>query len=97
MESCARTISCRIAIFGGRNDRPRTCSKHTRLGSRWADGSVSVPVRPKEFLPHENENGKVWAVYNDFDFIARRYGIADRMKEFKMASEVVASITSTIH
>jgi uncharacterized protein (DUF302 family) len=54
---------------------------------------IDWPVR---LLVIQDENGNVWAIYNDFDFIAHRHGITDRVKEFKMASEVIASITSTI-
>ena len=67
------------------------------LGSNFMTSNpVSGIDWPVRLLVIQDENGKVWAVYNDFDFIARRHGITDRMKEFKMASEVVASITSTI-
>jgi uncharacterized protein (DUF302 family) len=67
------------------------------LGSNFMTSkAVSGLDWPVRLLVIQDENGKVWAVYNDFDFIARRHGITDRMKEFKMASEVVASITSTI-
>jgi hypothetical protein len=38
----------------------------------------------------------VWVAYTDFSWIARRHGITNREKEFKMASEVIASITSTV-
>jgi uncharacterized protein (DUF302 family) len=44
----------------------------------------------------EDENGVVWAVYNDFDYIARRHGITDRGAAFAKASEVIASITSSV-
>jgi hypothetical protein len=30
--------------------------------------------------------------YNDFDWIARRHGIENRKKEFKMATEVIESV-----
>ena len=34
--------------------------------------------------------------YTDFEWIRKRHGIANRDKEFKMASEVIGSITSTV-
>jgi hypothetical protein len=37
-----------------------------------------------------------WVAYTDFTWIAHRHGIANREKEFKMASEVISSITSTV-
>jgi uncharacterized protein (DUF302 family) len=68
------------------------------LGSNFMTSNpVSGIDWPVRLLVLQDENGKVWTIYNDFDFIARRHGITDRMKEFKMASEVIASITSTIH
>ena len=67
------------------------------LGSNFMTSNpVSGIDWPVRLLVLEDENGKVWALYNDFGFIAHRHGITDRMKEFKMASEVVASITSAI-
>jgi hypothetical protein len=38
----------------------------------------------------------VWVAYTDFAWIARRHGITNRDEEFKMASEVISSITSTV-
>jgi hypothetical protein len=38
----------------------------------------------------------VWVAYTDFGWIAKRHHITNRKKEFKMASEVIGSITSTV-
>ena len=51
---------------------------------------------PVRLLIFENEKGEVFAAYTDFGWIARRHGIKDREAQFKMASGVVASITSTV-
>jgi uncharacterized protein (DUF302 family) len=51
---------------------------------------------PVRLLVHQDAKGRVWVAYNDFGYIARRHGIKNRGKQFKMASEVVASITSTV-
>jgi uncharacterized protein (DUF302 family) len=51
---------------------------------------------PVRLLVNEDTNGQVWAVYTDFGWIARRHGIKDRDAQFKMASEVIASITSSV-
>src|SRR5215470_2013790 len=51
---------------------------------------------PVRLLVFENEKGEVWTAYTDFAWIARRHGIKDRVEQFKMASGVVASITSSI-
>ena len=51
---------------------------------------------PVRLLVNQDDAGQVWAVYTDFAWIARRHGITDRDAQFKMASEVIASITSSI-
>lgn len=51
---------------------------------------------PVRLLVIEDEQGQVWAAYTDFAHIARRHRIEDRDAQFKMASEVVASITSSV-
>ena len=40
--------------------------------------------------------GQAWAVYTDFDRINSRHGIENRDDAFKMASGVIASITSSV-
>jgi uncharacterized protein (DUF302 family) len=51
---------------------------------------------PVRLLVFENEKGEVWTAYTDFGWIARRHGIKDREAQFKMASAVAASITSSV-
>ncbi len=51
---------------------------------------------PVRLLVTQDEGGTVWAAYTDFAWIAQRHRIADRDAQFKMATEVVRSITSTI-
>jgi uncharacterized protein (DUF302 family) len=51
---------------------------------------------PVRLLVTQDEKGDVWAVYTDFDWIARRHHIKDRDAQFKMASAVIGSITSSI-
>lgn len=57
------------------------------------DAGLDWPVR---LLVRQDEDGTVWAVYSDFSWIARRYGIADRGAQFKMASTVIGSIVSSV-
>ena len=57
------------------------------------DAGLDWPVR---LLVYQDDKGQVWVAYTDFAWIARRHGITNRDKEFKMASEVIASITSTV-
>ena len=58
-----------------------------------ANAGLDWPVR---LLVYESEKGEVWTAYTDFDWIARRHGIKNRQDQFKMASSVITSITSTV-
>ena len=51
---------------------------------------------PVRLLLTRDDNGDVWAVWTDFDWIAKRHTITNREAQFKMATMVVKSITSTI-
>ena len=51
---------------------------------------------PVRLLVVEDGAGAVWTVYTDFAWIAARYGIVNRDEQFKMASMVIASITSSV-
>ena len=57
------------------------------------DAGLDWPVR---LLIFENEHGEVWLAYTDFAWIARRHGISTRDDQFKMATNVIASITSSV-
>jgi uncharacterized protein (DUF302 family) len=50
---------------------------------------------PVRMVVFQDEDGQVWIAYTSFDFIARRHHIDDRGAQFKMASEVAASIASS--
>lgn len=58
-----------------------------------ANAGLDWPVR---LLVYENDKGEVWTAYTDFDWIARRHGIKNRKDQFKMASTVIGSITSSV-
>ena len=51
---------------------------------------------PVRLLVYQDEAGVVWTAYTDFDWIARRHRIANWGAAFAKASEVIASITSSI-
>ena len=51
---------------------------------------------PVRLLVTQDDSGQVWTTYTDFAWIARRHGISDRDAAFKMASEVIASIVSSV-
>lgn len=57
------------------------------------DAGLDWPVR---LLVRQDESGNVWAVYTDFAWIAHRFGVKDREAQFKMASMVISSITSSV-
>lgn len=51
---------------------------------------------PVRLLVTQEDDGSVWTVYTDFGWIARRHGIRDREAQFKMASQVITAITSSV-
>ena len=51
---------------------------------------------PVRVLVYQDEKGDVWVLYTDFTWIAHRHGIMDRDEAFKKATDVIASITSTV-
>jgi uncharacterized protein (DUF302 family) len=57
------------------------------------DAGLDWPIR---LLVYQDAGGNVWVAYTDFAWIAKRHGITNRDKEFKMAAEVIASVTSTV-
>ena len=57
------------------------------------DAGLDWPVR---LLVYQDAKGDVWVAYTDFTWIAQRHGITDRDQAFKKASDVIASITSTV-
>jgi uncharacterized protein (DUF302 family) len=58
-----------------------------------ANAGLDWPVR---LLVFENDKGEVWTAYTDFGWIARRHKIESRDEQFKMASHVIDSITSSV-
>ena len=51
---------------------------------------------PVRLLVFQDESGVVWAAYTDFVWIAQRHQIKDREAAFNKASEVIASIISSV-
>jgi uncharacterized protein (DUF302 family) len=75
-----------LLIFGNPPLGTQFITANAKAGLDW-------PVR---LLVHENDKGEVWTAYTDFDWIARRHGINNRQDQFKMASSVITSITSSV-
>ena len=66
------------------------------LGTQFITASAVAGLDwPVRLLVFENESGEVWMAYTDFGWIARRHGIESRDEQFKMATQVIASITSS--
>jgi uncharacterized protein (DUF302 family) len=78
--------SSTLLLFGNPAVGAQFLTSSPRSGIDW-------PVR---VLVHEDGRGRVWAVYNDFAWIAARHAIADRAAQLELASEVVASITGSV-
>jgi uncharacterized protein (DUF302 family) len=51
---------------------------------------------PVRLLVVQDSAGNVWTVHTDFQWIAARHGIKDRQEQFKTASSVIGSITSSV-
>src|SRR5262249_10117442 len=67
------------------------------LGTQFITSNPNAGIDwPVRLLLTQDGNGDVWAVWTDFEWIARRHNITDRTAQFKMATMVVNSITSTI-
>ena len=89
----------KLAGEAGINLRPSTLLVfgNPGLGAQFLTSNPLAGIDwPVRLLVVEDERGDVWTVYNDFGYIARRHGIADREAAFQMASEVIASITSGV-
>jgi uncharacterized protein (DUF302 family) len=89
----------KLAADAGIHLRPSTLLVfgNPGLGSQFMTSNPLAGIDwPVRVLVVEDAGGDVWAVYNDFTYIARRHGIADREDAFGKASEVIASITSSV-
>jgi len=51
---------------------------------------------PVRMIVFQDEDGTVWVAYTDFAYIARRHHLVGREAPLKMASEVAASIASSV-
>lgn len=75
-----------LLVFGNPGLGAQFMSSNPQSGVDW-------PVR---LLVYQDSDGAVWAAYNDFARIKQRHGITDRDAQFKMASEVIASIAASV-
>jgi len=67
------------------------------LGTQFITANASAGLDwPVRLLVFQDDKGEVWTAYTDFDWIAQRHGIKNRKDQFKMASTVIESITSSV-
>jgi uncharacterized protein (DUF302 family) len=89
----------KLAADAGIKLRPSTLLEfgNPPLGTQFitADSNAGLdwPVR---LLVTQEDDGSIWTVYSDFGWIARRHAIRSRDAQFKMATQVISSITSSI-
>lgn len=89
----------RLAADAGIELRPSTLLVfgNPPLGTQFITSNPNAGLDwPVRLLLTQDDNGDVWAVWTDFEWIARRHRIGDRVAQFQMATSVVNSITSTI-
>jgi uncharacterized protein (DUF302 family) len=89
----------KLAADTGINLRPSTLLVfgNPPLGTQFITSNPNAGLDwPVRLLLTQDDNGDVWAVWTDFTWIAHRHNIRDRDAQFKMATMVVNSITSTI-
>ena len=75
-----------LLIFGNPPLGTQFITANPQAGLDW-------PVR---MLVYRDASGAVWVAYTDFEWIAKRHGVTSRDAQFHMASEVAASIASSV-
>ncbi len=75
-----------LLIFGNPPLGTQFITANPQAGLDW-------PVR---MLVYRDAAGQVWVAYSDFEWIAKRHGVTSRDAQFHMATEVAASIASSI-
>lgn len=75
-----------LLIFGNPPLGTQFITANPQAGLDW-------PVR---LLVYRDEKGAVWTAYTDFAWVAKRHGVNTRDAQFHMASEVAASIVSSV-
>jgi uncharacterized protein (DUF302 family) len=95
----AEIDQAKLAADAGIKLRPSTLLVfgNPPLGTQFITANPNAGLDwPVRLLLTQDDNGDVWAVWTDFDWIARRHKIRSREAQFRMATKVVGSITSTI-
>ena len=67
------------------------------LGTQFITANPQAGIDwPVRLLVYQDAAGQVWAEYTDFAYIAERHSIVSQDPQFMKASEVVASIASSV-
>jgi len=67
------------------------------LGTQFITANPQAGIDwPVRLLVYQDAAGQVWAEYTDFAYIAERHAIASQDPQFMKASEVIASIASSV-
>jgi uncharacterized protein (DUF302 family) len=67
------------------------------LGTQFITANPQAGIDwPVRLLVYQDAAGQVWAEYTDFAYVAERHAIASRDPQFRTASEVIASIASSV-
>jgi uncharacterized protein (DUF302 family) len=75
-----------LLIFGNPPLGTQFITANPQAGLDW-------PVR---MLVYRDADGQVWVAWTDFAWIAKRHGVTMREEQFHMATEVAASIASSV-
>lgn len=75
-----------LLIFGNPPLGTQFITANPQAGLDW-------PVR---MLVYRDAAGQVWVAYSDFEWIARRHDVTSRDAQFHMATQVAASIASSV-
>jgi uncharacterized protein (DUF302 family) len=90
----------RLAAEAGIKVRPSTLLVfgNPPLGTQFLNASPQAGIDwPVRLLVQQDEQGAVWAIYTDLNWIARRHGVKEGERQpFETASGVIASITSSV-
>ncbi|MDQ6703833.1 MAG: DUF302 domain-containing protein [Pseudomonadota bacterium] len=96
---CSAIDQSKLAADAGIKLRPSTLLifGNPPLGIQFLTSNPNAGLDwPVRLLVMQDAEGQVWVLYSDFGWIASRHRIADRDAAFKMASKVIASITSRV-
>jgi uncharacterized protein (DUF302 family) len=89
----------KLAADSGIATRPSTLLVfgNPALGTQFITANPQAGIDwPVRMLVYQDGAGQVWVEYTDFSYIAHRHAIDDRDPQFKMASEVAASVAASV-